>query len=254
LEELTMDGPRAVPYGEASPGAIAQERKTSVRELLGEFGRALAQGDPTAHRYLLLLRFLLANVVALALVGAAAGHGWVGMIFAADTGGYSLAIVAVFLVGLVWSAQRALQISRELNDIKQAQVHPRAALPEYLRLSEGRDAQSRALLASTLRLKLASRVAPLRHIANSLVLLGLIGTVIGFVIALSGVRPDLASNVSAIGPMVSTLINGMSIALHTTLVGSLLHLWLMVNVRLLEGGSVKLLTATVEAGERHARF
>jgi len=54
--------------------------------------------------------------------------------------------------------------------------------------------------------------------------------------------------------MVSTLIGGMSVALYTTLVGSLLHLWLMVNVRLLEGGAVNLLTATVEAGERHARF
>jgi hypothetical protein len=52
--------------------------------------------------------------------------------------------------------------------------------------------------------------------------------------------------------MVSTLINGMSVALYTTLVGSLLHVWLMVNVRLLEGGTVKLLTATIELGERHA--
>ena len=249
-----MNGSRAVPYAGAPSGAVAEERKTSVGELLKEFGRALAQGDPTAQRYLLLLRFLLANVVALALVGAAAGQGWIGMIFAADTGGYSLAIVAVFLVGLLWSAQRALQISRELNDIKRVQVDPRAPLPEYLRQSEARDAQSRTLLASALRLKLASRISPLRHIANSLVLLGLIGTVVGFVIALSGVRPELASDINAIGPMVSTLIRGMSIALHTTLVGSLLHLWLMVNVRLLEGGSVKLLTATVEAGERRARF
>ena len=249
-----MDGSRAAPYRDAPSGPIAQERRTSVRELLNELGRALAKGDPLAHRYLLLLRFLLVNLLALALVGAAAGQGWVGMIFAADTAGYSLAIVAVFLVGWAWSAQRAVQISRELNDIRQARVHPRPALPEYLRQIEGRDAQSRALLASTLRLKLASRIAPIRHIANSLVLLGLIGTVIGFVIALSGVRPDLASDIDAIGPMVSTLISGMSIALHTTLVGSLLHLWLMVNVRLLEGGSVKLLTAMVETGELRARF
>ena len=76
---------------------------------------------------------------------------------------------------------------------------------------------------------------------------------IGFVIALSGVRPDLVSDVNSFGPMVSTLISDMSVALHTTLVGSLLHLWLMVNVRLLEGGTVKLLTATVELGERHVR-
>jgi hypothetical protein len=52
---------------------------------------------------------------------------------------------------------------------------------------------------------------------------------------------------------VSTLIRGMSVALYTTLVGSLLNVWLMVNVRLLEGSTVKLLTATIELGERHAR-
>jgi hypothetical protein len=52
--------------------------------------------------------------------------------------------------------------------------------------------------------------------------------------------------------MVSTLITGMSVALYTTLVGSLLNVWLMVNVRLLESGTVKLLTATIELGERHA--
>jgi biopolymer transport protein ExbB/TolQ len=84
------------------------------------------------------------------------------------------------------------------------------------------------------------------------VLLGLIGTVVGYIIALSGVRPEVVSDVGAIGPMVSTLIGGMSVALYTTLVGSLLNVWLMVNVRLLEGGTVKLLTATVELGERHA--
>jgi MotA/TolQ/ExbB proton channel family len=247
-----MNGSHAVPYDHGA-AAIGPEPKT-FRQLVREFGQALAQGDPAAQRYLLLLRFLLANAVALALVGAAAGQGWIAMIFQADTGGYSLAIVAVFLVGLVWSAQRALQISRALNAIKELRPFAKAPLPEYLRLSEGRDAQSRALLASTLRLKLAARIAPIRHIANSLVLLGLIGTVIGFVVALSGVRPDLVSDVNSIGPMVSTLISGMSIALHTTLVGSLLHIWLMVNVRLLEGGTVKLLTATIEAGERHARF
>jgi MotA/TolQ/ExbB proton channel family len=249
----TMNGSRAVSYDSAAAVAIGDQRKTGL-ELLGELGQALAQGDPAAQHYLLLLRFILANLIALALAGAAAGQGWIGMIFKADTGGYSLAIVAVFLVGLLWSGHRALQISRGLNEIKQAAVFPRGALPPYLRLAEARDGQSRALLASTLRLKLAARITPIRHIANSLVLLGLIGTVIGFVIALSGVRPEVVSNVDAIGPMVSTLIGGMSIALHTTLVGSLLHLWLMVNVRLLEGGTVKLLTATVEAGERHARL
>ena len=34
---------------------------------------------------------------------------------------------------------------------------------------------------------LLSRIASIRHLANSLVFLGLLGTVIGFIIALSGV-------------------------------------------------------------------
>jgi hypothetical protein len=233
-----------------------QERGNRIRRcgvFLGQICRALTRDDPIAHRYLLLLRFILANVIALALVGAAAGQGWIEELLAADQGGLVRAIVAVFLVGLVWSGQRAVQLSRSLNELERFIRVPGAPAPAYLEAVAGRAAESRAILASSLRLKLASRIAPIRHIANSLVLLGLIGTVVGFIIALSGVRPEVALDVAAIGPMVSTLISGMSVALYTTLVGSLLHVWLMVNVRLLEGGTVKLLTITVELGERHAR-
>ena len=100
-------------------------------------------------------------------------------------------------------------------------------------------------------MKLAHRIAIVRQIAGSLVILGLIGTVVGFIIALSGVRPDQAADVKAITPMVSTLIAGMSTALYTTLVGSVLNVWLMVNYQLLAGGTVKLITGLIEFGEEH---
>jgi hypothetical protein len=67
-----MNGSRAVPYDRGTSAVVAAEQKTWL-QLLGEVGQALAQGDPAAQRYLLLLRFLPANVIALALVGAAAG-------------------------------------------------------------------------------------------------------------------------------------------------------------------------------------
>lgn len=89
--------------------------------------------------------------------------------------------------------------------------------------------------------------------ANSLVLLGLIGTVLGFVIALSGVDPQAAGDVRAITPMVSDLISGMSVALYTTLVGAVLNLWLMVNYRILAGGATKLATSLIALGEANAR-
>jgi MotA/TolQ/ExbB proton channel family len=247
-----MDWSRAIACDDLAQGALAREYRPPLWRLLVEVCRALTRDDPIAHRYLLLLRFILANVIALALIGAAVGQGWVGAILAADQGGLCRAIVAVFVVGLVWSGQRAVQLSRGLNELERFVKIPGARAPAYLDAVAGRGADSRAILASSLRLKLASRIAPIRHVANSLVLLGLIGTVVGFIIALSGVRPEVVSDVGAIGPMVSTLIGGMSVALYTTLVGSLLNVWLMVNVRLLEGGTVKLLTATVELGESHA--
>ena len=247
-----MNGSHAIPYDELA-SAGSKENEASLRRLLAEFSRAVARDDPIAHRYLLLLRFILANAIALALVGAAAGQGWIGELLAADQGGLCRAIAAVFLVGLVWSGQQAVQLSRGLNELERFAKVPGARAPAYLEVIAVCAAESRALLASSLRLRLASRIAPIRHLANSLVLLGLIGTVIGFIIALSGVRPEVVSDVNAIGPMVSTLITGMSVALYTTLVGSLLNVWLMVNVRLLESGTVKLLTATIELGERHAR-
>ncbi|MCH8002657.1 MAG: MotA/TolQ/ExbB proton channel family protein [Proteobacteria bacterium] len=112
---------------------------------------------------------------------------------------------------------------------------------------------SRAILASSLRLKLSQRVTVVRHVAGSLVLLGLIGTVVGFIIALSGIDPERASDVTAITPMISTLVAGMSTALYTTLVGSVLNVWLMINYHVLAGGTVKLITALLEFGEEHAR-
>jgi hypothetical protein len=248
-----MNWSRAISRDDATAGALVAGNEASAWHLLADFYRAATGEDPIAHRYLLLLRFILANTVALALVGAAAGQGWVGAILAADQGGLCRVIVAVFVVGLVWSGQRAVQLSRDLNELERFASLPGAPAPAYLDAVAGRGADSRAILASSLRLKLASRINPIRHLANSLVLLGLIGTVVGFIIALSGVRPEVAADVQAIGPMVSTLIGGMSVALYTTLVGALLNVWLMVNVRLLEGGTVKLLTATIDAGERDAR-
>jgi hypothetical protein len=169
LEEGLMSWSRTISRSDLTPTEVVRGDEAPLWRLLGDFYGALTRDDPVAQRYL-LLRFILANVLALALLGAAAGQGWVGALLAADQGGLCRAIVAVFLVGLVWSAQRALELSRALNAIKHLQACPEAPVPEYLRLGEGRDAQSRTLLASTQRLKLASRAAPARHVADSLVL------------------------------------------------------------------------------------
>jgi len=210
----------------------------------------LGADDPLQHSYLLALRFGVVNLVAFALLGAAWLKGWLATMAAADSTHLLAAISGVFAIGLVLCGRAVLQVSDELNQTRRERPRPSSRAAGYLASVAGRDGASRAILINALKIKIASRIAPIRHIANSLVILGLIGTVLGFIIALSGVNPETAADVSSIGPMVSTLIDGMSVALYTTLLGAVLNVWLMLDYRILESGAVRLLTAIVERGEQ----
>jgi Tfp pilus assembly protein PilN len=223
------------------------------RGLLASLFAALSEDDTASYRFLLLLRFLVLNLVAASLLGAAWLKGWVAAVFTGDSTQLVLVITIVFAFGLASCARKIFLTSTEINQLKEPAHHRSARVTRYFEAMQGRDGHSRALAASALRLKLGARIASIRHLANSLVFLGLIGTVIGFIIALSGIDPDAAGDVDSIGPMVSTLISGMSVALYTTLVGAILNIWLMVNYRLLESGTVTLVTTVVELGDRHAR-
>lgn len=69
----------------------------------------------------------------------------------------------------------------------------------------------------------------LGYLAGTLVGLGLLGTVVGFVIAMGGVAEGNAADPSAITPMVSALLRGMATALFTTLVGTVSAEWVKLN-------------------------
>ena len=207
--------------------------------------------DP--YRYLLLLRFTLLNLFGFGLLGAAYFHGLVNQALTADRTHLSVVIFLVFAIGLGLAAWKIWQTSYELNSVRDFESGADSPAARYLAPMVDGDADSRANLVGALRMKIAHRTAVVRHIANSLVLLGLIGTVVGFIIALGGVDPEHASDVKAIAPMVSTLIQGMSTALYTTLIGAVLNVWLMANHQVLAGGTVKLITALVELAEIHAR-
>lgn len=229
---------------------LAPPPRLAVRPGIG-LGDLLAVGQREGQRYLLVLRFALLNLVAASLLGAVWMQGWLDELVRTDTTHLCAIIGLVFLAGLAQAGRRVIQTSVELNEVRLGVGRsPTGALVRDLK---ARDPAGRAALVGLLRLRLGNRIAGVRHVANTLVLLGLIGTVIGFIIALSGVDAAAASDVQAIGPMVSRLVGGMSVALYTTLAGSVLNIWLMLNYRLLESGTIKLFTAIVERGEDHGR-
>ncbi len=205
------------------------------------------------QRYLLMLQFAVVNLAAFALLGAAYLQGWVATLVKADNTGLSIAIFAVFLGGLAICARKIWAISCELNCVRNFDPCRRSWAATYLTEVTGRESGSRAITGSALRVRISSRIVVVRHFANSLVLLGLIGTVLGFIIALSGVDPNAVSDIRAVTPMVTDLIRGMSVALYTTLAGAVLNLWLMVNYHMLAGGAAKLATDLIALGEANAR-
>lgn len=243
--------PRLAPMPAQNDAAPSTQQ--SLRELVA-WGRAAAREHAQdARRYMLVLRFALLNLVGIALLGAAYAQGLVHNVINADRTYLSVLIFLVFVGGLAICARRVWQTSRELNSLRARESAVTSPAMRLLAPLLGRTAESRGNLANAARMRLSHRIAIVRHIANMLVLLGLIGTVLGFIIALSGVDPARVADVEAIAPMVSTLISGMSTALYTTLVGAILNVWLTANHQLLASGTVKLIAALVERAEDHAR-
>ncbi len=206
--------------------------------------------DP--HRSLLLLRFILLNLFAFALLGVAWSQGYVQMVIDADKTYLSVVIFAVFLIGLIICTQKVWQTNTEVDALNSKDGIRAQGVKHLVSAIDTPNAESRANLSGSLRMRIAHRISVVRHLANTLVLLGLIGTVLGFIIALSGVDPETASDVNAIAPMVSMLIKGMSTALYTTLIGSILNVWLMANYQILAGGTVQLIGSLQEAVEKNA--
>jgi len=205
------------------------------------------------YRYLLFVRFALINLVATGLLAASYLQGWLDGIFEAYLSELSLFIFAVFVYGLVLCGAKVWRRSIELNDLTAGAPPPDSRAGRFLTDTANADSESRIIQADALRLKLTDNIVDIRHIANALVLLGLIGTVIGFIIALSGVDPETAKNADSVATMVATLINGMSVALYTTLVGGVLHIWLIVNYRILTSGTVDVIAAVIRLSETRAR-
>ena len=202
------------------------------------------------HRHLLVLRFALFNIVAAGLLAAVFMQGWLDGAMSGYTAWLTFGIGAVFVFGLLLCAQRVWRTNDELNAATQADPPDQSRVGRYLAKVAGRPAESRNISANLLHNRLGNRITIVRQTADSLVFLGLVGTVIGFIVALSGVDPQASAQLDEVATMVATLVAGMSIALYTTLVGAVLHVWLMVNHRLLATGTSNLFNAIVELGEQ----
>jgi hypothetical protein len=161
---------------------------------------------------LLIYRFILVNALLFALAAALWWNGYLGPVFETDLSRVTFAIAALFVLGWVGTAKEIVIASRQLNFAKLGPMAP-------ARVSE--------------RDKDLAKVEWLASISEWLVGLGLIGTVVGFIIALSSVDQSALMQASGAQSAVSTLMQGMRTALNTTVLGASLAIWHEINQRML---------------------
>lgn len=209
---------------------MAQAAQVEIGTLapLVEGKRALPQ---LSQRSLLLASLTLRNLLGFAGLYAIWQMGWLQPLLEADTTHICKVIFVLFVVGMVWSYKAAWDhgtyaTNEFMISLGCAQSYASSNMTDYH--------ADRALLADLYQQRLLKQIAPIRNMASSLVLIGLIGTIIGFIIALSGVNKNAVTDAAAVGPMVAVLLHGMAMAMFKTLTGSVLNIWLMVNYRAVE--------------------
>ena len=203
------------------------------------------------YKYLLLLRYSLVNAVGLVFILVVYSQGYLNKAIKSDVTNVVVLIIFIFLIGLTLASIKAFWISRELNHAYSIQKKEKSVLNDFIKISKKLDASSRSNLISSTRINISVKISNIKFIANILVILGLIGTVIGFIIALSGVDGSVSSNPDEVGKMVASLVQGMSVALYTTLAGSILSVWLNICYQILSNGANRLISRIIEVGEKN---
>lgn len=167
---------------------------------------------------LLFARFLFINLILIVGAGAAPYFGLAQPLYVQDTTSLTYGISAVFLYGLVKSAVAAWRLS--------------GGLDSYRSIDDacyGHDVTRNK-----------ARLGTITEVANMLVMLGLIGTIIGFSVSASMLATTDLSNLDSLAKNMSKMGEGLSIAFNTTLLGSIFYVWLRVNLRILTTGLYKL--------------
>jgi MotA/TolQ/ExbB proton channel family len=235
--------------------------------------RARLRVDST---HLLLLKgFLIWMVVAVAVL-AAWHYGLLQEVWRSDTTGLSLGITLVFAGTALRGSWHVLRLSRALNHVAEVEwlVQPddsaprnringedAAKLPEgcvtehvrhlqiKARLGGGRVGLDQGLLLEAFEADLRQGQEFGWFVADLLLSLGLLGTVIGFILMLGPISGLDATDESAMQGALAAMSGGMAVALYTTLAGLVGGMLLKVQGFLLDGAVQELVVRTTRLTE-----
>lgn len=230
------------------------------------------------HRLLLQWLILLGVLVLTSVV--LWDQGLIAIVLAYDRSRISLGIMIIFVLATGHAAYRVFCLSRELDaalaiaDLLERRPHAPLSLRERrVPVLDGR-ALPPCLLAShaaALLLRHAQASAPAEQgsllavlerrvkgaheigwmVADLMLKLGLLGTVVGFILMLGSVTAIETADLDSVQGMLTGMSSGMRVALFTTLSGLVAGMLLAVQYHLVDRGADEVLASIAEISETH---
>lgn len=216
--------------------------------------------------YKIFLLWLLLTSLMLSGVFVVWDMGILGAILQQDITRISTIILFVFFGACVHCAWRSFYLARQalmlayLQDelvkedsaVQLLSLFPRGSClaQEYLvGLYQGRDAQDKVLLSEIMAESLRGTHQVGWFIAGIVIKLGLLGTVVGFVLMLSSVSGLDKLDITDIKQLMQQMTQGMGVAMNTTLVGLISSMALGIQYLLLDRCADRLVVDGVNLGQ-----
>lgn len=208
--------------------------------------------------YLILMQWLmLAGLIGFG-VYMAWDNGLLPNMLENDNTRLSILILALFLVGCMHCGERSYFLSKQFielfqfNDPDNPSIEHvvKAPVSDYLRKSSGRDEQDLTLLTEVLAERIRGQHQIGWFVTGALIKLGLLGTVIGFMLMLGSLDNIKSMDLEQVQTLMQTMTQGMKIALNTTLLGLTTSLLLGVQYLYLDRRADQLIAQAIQLSKQ----
>lgn len=191
----------------------------------------------------LLLRATIVIGVIVAAFFIVWERGLLGLVIRGDSSYLSVVILSLYGLASMHWLQLCMQVSREhdwlnMPDAKVVPAGSVGALLQQLVAQPAPDAIRVSGLLRALEDEVANRHALGHFLEDALLKLGLLGTIIGFILMLMPIGELREFDASRMQQVLSSMSGGMGVSLYTTLVGLITHLLLRAQYFLLNASTV----------------
>jgi hypothetical protein len=212
------------------------------------------KGKEMTHKahtpYLVLMQwFILAGLIVFGIF-MAWDTGLLPSMLASDNTRLSVIILLLFAVACLHCFERSIFLSRQFC-VLYSRLHSHTSpISEYFQQSSGKDEQDLVLLTEVLGEKIRGQHQIGWFITSALIKLGLLGTVIGFMLMLGSLDSIQSMDLEQVQTLMQTMTQGMKIALNTTLLGLGGSLLLGAQYLYLDRRADQLLALTIKESQK----